>query len=225
MSHLPFATVWISGAGSVTLAPVMPIDYDLLRVVFALPVLSFLATLALVPFVRKWAALSGFVDRPGGRKQHEGAVPPVGGVVIFCVFLFLSLFTEESVGGTWSFFAALALILLAGVADDSRGLDPRLKFSVHFLAAFILVLGGEVRVETLGDLLGFGEVTLGWFSIPFSVACVVYMVNAINMMDGIDGLAAGKSLMILLWLMAACLLGDWREPLGPMGILAAALAG
>lgn len=203
----------------------MPIDFDFLQTVFLLPAMAFLVTLGAIPLVRKWAIETGFVDHPGGRKQHDGDVPPIGGVVVFSVFMAFSIFTESPFDGTWAFFLALTMVLLAGIADDARGVDARVKFSIHFLAAFIMVLGGEVRLENLGNLLGFGEMTLGWFSIPFSVACVVYIINAMNMMDGIDGLAAGKGLIILGWLMAACALGDWREPLTAMAIISGGLVG
>lgn len=185
----------------------MPIDFDFLQTVFLLPAMAFLVTLGAIPLVRKWAIETGFVDHPGGRKQHDGDVPPIGGVVVFSVFMAFSIFTKSPFDGTWAFFLALTMVLLAGIADDARGVDAQVKFSIHFLAAFIMVLGGEVRLENLGNLLGFGEMTLGWFSIPFSVACVVYIINAMNMMDGIDGLAAERAIIILGWLMAACALG------------------
>ncbi len=83
-----------------------------------------------------------------------------------------------------------------------------------------------MQIETLRNILGLGELRFGhWSGILFSIACVVYIINAINMMDGLDGLAGGKCLIILLWLMAACGIYNWWEAFGGVAILAGAIAG
>ena len=93
----------------------------------------------------------------------------------------------------------MAIILIVGLIDDIWEVEARIKFAVHFLVATILVVGGGAQITSLGNLLGFGEMNLGWASIPFSIACVVYIINAVNMMDGLDGLAGGNTLIIFLW--------------------------
>ncbi len=190
-----------------------------------LPAAALLAVLFLIPLAIRLAHRLGFVDEPGGRKQHETIVPPVGGIVIFAVFAGLSCFVDSSFGSSWAYFVALGLILLTGVIDDKNGVPAALKFSVHFLAAFIIVVPGDAQLQTLGNLLGTGELDLGLAVIPFSIACVVYIINAVNMMDGLDGLAGGKSLIIFLWLMAACAIGGWWEPFWWMSIIAGAIVG
>ncbi len=192
--------------------------------VFGLPLLSLVLTAALIPLARRLAIKGGYVDEPGGRKQHAEPVPPIGGIVIFCVFMAISMFVDPQVGDPRAFYAALMLILVTGIVDDARPVPSIVKFCIHFAVGYLVVVPGGVQIETLGNLLGFGELRLGWFSIPFSIACVVYIINAVNMMDGLDGLAGGKSLIVIGWLITACILhGFWEAVIG-IGILAGALS-
>ncbi len=190
-----------------------------------LPIFALTACLFLIPMACKWAIKYGFVDAPGGRKQHERPVPPVGGVVIFSVFAFFSLCLGSDFDGAWAYYIALFLILITGIIDDHNGVFPSLKFFIHFLAAFVLVIAGDARIESLGNLLGTGDIELGWMSVPFSVACVVYIINAMNMIDGLDGLAAGKAFIMFLFFFFAALLSGWWEPTALLLILMACLLG
>lgn len=183
---------------------------------------AFLVTLLLIPVVCKIADKAGFVDKPEGRKQHDAPVPPLGGFVIFSVFLiFMMIFGCLP----WAVFVALGLILVVGIIDDAWEINSKIKFLLHFVAAFILVIGADVQIHSLGNLLGFGDITLGWMAIPFSVACVVYIQNAVNMMDGVDGLAGGNSLLIFGWLCAAGLIGSHHMTQFQIPILMACLCG
>ncbi len=194
-------------------------------VLFVLPLLSLILSMIAVPLVRKISLKFDFVDRPGGRKQHDKVTPYGGGIAIFIVFAFLSFFIAAPFENSWAYFLALAMILITGVVDDKRGVNAKLKFIIHFLAAFILVIPGQTELATLGNLLGFGEMTLGWATIPFSVACVVYIINAINMMDGVDGLAGGNCLIVFLWLLIACFFAGQWEAFLSIGLISGALAG
>ncbi|OFW86988.1 MAG: hypothetical protein A3J37_05260 [Alphaproteobacteria bacterium RIFCSPHIGHO2_12_FULL_45_9] len=161
---------------------------------------AFIVVLGFIPLICKLADRAGFVDKPDGRKQHDKAVPPLGGAVIFTTFLtYMMIFGSMP----WAVFAALALILVLGIVDDAWEVNATLKFLLHFLAAFMLVIGGGAQIHSLGNLLGFGDIHLWWLAIPFSVACVVYIQNAVNMMDGVDGLAGGYSFLVFAWLMLA----------------------
>lgn len=187
-----------------------------------IPLFAFITVLLAIPLVCRLADKAGFVDKPSGRKQHEGAVPPLGGIVIFTTFLaFMVLFGNMP----WGVFAALALMLVVGVIDDAHEINPKLKFALHFTSAFILVLGGGAELHTLGNLLGFGPIDLAWLWLPFSVACVVYIQNALNMMDGVDGLAGGQSFLVLAWLLWASLSGQNAAAAMQIEILMGCLAG
>lgn len=183
---------------------------------------AFLIVTGLVPLICKIADKAGFVDEPEGRKQHEVPVPPLGGAIIFSVFL---IFTMVFGQFHWAIFVSLALILVVGIIDDAWEVNAKVKFFIHFVAAFVLVIGGNVQIHSLGNLLGFGDIKLGWMAIPFSVACVVYIQNAVNMMDGVDGLAGGNSLLIFGWLLVAAVMGHHEISRFELPLLMACLAG
>ena len=187
-----------------------------------IPFISFFLVLVAVPLVCKLAAMAGFLDSPEGRKQHDVPVPPLGGVVIFTVFLSMMVV----VGGvSWAVFAALALMLVVGILDDAHSINAKIKFALHFTSAFVMVLGGGIQINTLGDVLGLGYLNLWLFAIPFSVACVVYIQNAVNMMDGVDGLAGGNSFIIFLFLLLAALGGHNDAVVLQLSILMSCLFG
>lgn len=189
---------------------------------FVVPFYVFLVTILCVPLLRIIAIKSNFVDKPDARKLHEGYVPPIGGLAIFLVFMAFLAFQGTT---PFAMFLSLALILIVGLIDDSSGINAKLKFLLHFMAAIILVVGAGAQINTLGSVLGFGQLYLGIFSIPFSVACVVYILNAVNMMDGVDGLAGGNSFIIFGWLAAGALLAGRCDDALQILVLMAAIAG
>lgn len=161
---------------------------------------AFFIVLAFIPLICTLAKRYGFLDNPDGRKQHGSPVPPLGGVAIFTVFLFYMVIFGSL---PWALYVAAALIVVVGIIDDAWDVNATIKFFLHFLAAFILVIGGGAQLQTLGNLLGFGDMRLWVMAIPFSVACVVYIQNAVNMMDGVDGLAGGYCFLVFAWLLIA----------------------
>jgi len=186
---------------------------------------AFLAVLALIPLARKAAIATGFTDKPGGRKTHDDEVPLVGGLVIFPVYMVIGYFAGMDFGTYWPLYMALALILITGALDDKFHIGAWVRFFVQIVAASVIVVVGDARLYHLGDLFGFGNLGLGVMSIPFSIIAVTLFVNAINLMDGLDGLAAGKSAIVVGWLMLACaLVGAWA-PFFHMSILMACILG
>lgn len=192
------------------------------------PVLAFFMTVIMIPLCRFLAVRLGYVDQPdlpGGRKQHDGPVPPIGGIVIFPVFVACASYAGIDFITLWPYLFALALILFTGFVDDRWPVNAKAKFMVHFLAAILVVVPGGAQLSSLGDLFGRGVLEMGWMTLPFSVACIVYLINAINMMDGLDGLAGGMSFIIISWLgVAALFAGDFML-LTVFATLAAALSG
>lgn len=164
--------------------------------------ISFIAVLVAIPLLSSLAKKIHFIDKPGGRKRHEHAIPPVGGIAIFPVFILMALISENKLSQPW-LFCALILVLVTGVFDDRFALPPWLKLTVHFIAAILLVVFGGLRIDELGDLFGSGMLWTGWMAIPFSIISIVIMINAINLIDGLDGLAGGLGLIITVWL-AVC---------------------
>lgn len=144
-------------------------------------------------------------DVPDARKVHTMPVPRLGGLSFFPVILmsmflvigFRLYFWDVNVSGL-SFnmlyeylflFVGMTLLYLVGVCDDLVGVGYRYKFAVQIAAAFLLVLSGN-WFNSFGGLFGIYSVPV-WVGVPFTVFIVVYITNAINLIDGIDGLASG----------------------------------
>ena len=185
----------------------------------------------------------GLMDQPGERRRiHREAVPRIGGLGVFAGMMTVALLTSVwamTVGfGTpslrlmateitgaltplWTRSAIFGLlgavlVVVVGVLDDRHQLSPRVRLLAQAGAGLLLSLGGGVRLDSLGDLFGFGPVDLGLLAVPFTVFAVVGVINAFNMVDGIDGLAAGLFLIALAGLL-------WLSP--GLGLLSVLLLG
>jgi UDP-GlcNAc:undecaprenyl-phosphate GlcNAc-1-phosphate transferase len=108
-----------------------------------------------------------------------------------------ALTLEGSLGGFRSFFAAATLLVIVGILDDFHELPTWSRFVAQFVAALIMTLGGDVVVTDLGSITGSGPVSLGIWSVPFTMLAVVGVINAFNMLDGADGLAGSVALVAL----------------------------
>lgn len=141
---------------------------------------------------KKIAPKLGMVDYPGGRKKHDGAIPLVGGLIIVPVyFLLISLSSIPFGTGLLPLLVGTIMLLIIGAWDDRSHLKPWLRFVIQIWIACYVVIFCGAELTQLGNLFGFGTVSLGFLSQAFSVTCLVLLMNAINMMDGMDGLAGG----------------------------------
>lgn len=173
--------------------------------IWILPVLAFVGVVAITPYAIRLAPVLKLVDAPDGpdgRKRHEGSIPLIGGLIIFPVFVLCALLAGFSWETHWPLYSAIALLVMTGAIDDKVHLHPWLKFFIQFCAAGLIILPGGAQIHQLGDLFGFGRVGLDLMSIPFSFAAVVLLINAVNLMDGLDGLSAGFCAIALAWLAA-----------------------
>jgi UDP-GlcNAc:undecaprenyl-phosphate GlcNAc-1-phosphate transferase len=160
---------------------------------------SFLITPKIIHFCRE----RNLFDNPGGRHHHERPIPKLGGMAIYIAFLFALLisfpFLTESLKLYPTYvFAILGIVIagglcfLMGLFDDLFGIDPKLKFLFQLAIAFCLVIFG-VRIEYItrpGDGMIFLPM---WMSAIVTIFWVVAVMNAINLTDGLDGLAGGIS--------------------------------
>jgi UDP-GlcNAc:undecaprenyl-phosphate GlcNAc-1-phosphate transferase len=161
----------------------------------ALALAAFAASALLVPLLCRIAPRVGLLDHPGGRKRHAGAVPLVGGIAMMvafvaCFFAF-GLFPTVSV----ALPAAAALMAVGGLLDDRFELGSLPKLGVQIVAALVLAQAGGALLVHLGELVRPGVLTLGTLALPLTVFAIVGVMNAVNMADGIDGLAGGLSLV------------------------------
>ncbi|NIO41374.1 MAG: undecaprenyl/decaprenyl-phosphate alpha-N-acetylglucosaminyl 1-phosphate transferase, partial [Burkholderiales bacterium] len=168
--------------------------------------LAFVGTLFLLRLLARLAGRIGLVDYPGRRKRHRGEIPLIGGPAIFAGLAFGVLFTAETLYPYRPLFAALAILLIAGLLDDLRDLTPRQKFLAQLIAGAIMVWWGQHVVLSLGDLLGIDNISTDFWAIPFTLIALLGLINAINMADGADGLAAGLSLIALSFLALSAVL-------------------
>jgi UDP-GlcNAc:undecaprenyl-phosphate GlcNAc-1-phosphate transferase len=190
-----------------------------------LALISFFTVFFLLPRFFRIAVRSGFVDQPGGRKGHERRVPPIGGLLIFPVFMILAMAGGAGFKENWPLFCALVLILATGVLDDRLDIKASLKFAIQFIAALLIVLPGGALIISLGNFIGTGPLYLGWMAVPFTIVCVMLLINAINMIDGLDGLAGGLGLIALFWLAASSLQAGESKYLEEIALLMGALGG
>jgi UDP-GlcNAc:undecaprenyl-phosphate/decaprenyl-phosphate GlcNAc-1-phosphate transferase len=168
--------------------------------------IAFLVTLTLMLVLRPVAFTLRLVDVPGGRKDHAGEVPVIGGLAMF----FAALAAISAVGipgrGEAPLLVAAALTVMVGALDDRYDLPPYTRILAHIAAAATLVLASGYTVESFGNLLGFGAINLGPFDFMFTIVATIALINGFNMLDGLDGLAGSVALIALAGL-AACFIG------------------
>jgi UDP-GlcNAc:undecaprenyl-phosphate GlcNAc-1-phosphate transferase len=174
-------------------------------------VLAFFLTLLLVEFLNRPARRLGLVDQPDEHKRYKGSIPLIGGIAMCLAFtgaalLSFSLSSVQNLIGElplsyYSLFLGMGLVAVVGAIDDVYGLTTRSRFIVQIIATVIMMAMGGVYLNSLGNLLGFGAIQLGYLALPFTIFCVVGVTNAINMADGMDGLAGGLGIIASGWLM------------------------
>jgi UDP-GlcNAc:undecaprenyl-phosphate GlcNAc-1-phosphate transferase len=185
--------------------------------------LAFVVALLATPLVRRASRRRGWLDAPDGElKRHPTAVPRVGGLAVFAALgAGLVASAHPAWGGGWhggALFAAMGAVLLVGLADDLRGVSPATKVAVQAAAAFgLCAQAGAVRAIVLPWV---GPVELGALAWPLTVLWLIGLSNAFNMIDGLDGLAAGSGCVSAFVLALAALASG-----SPVAAVAAALAG
>ena len=159
--------------------------------------LPFLLTLGWIALLAKLAPYAGLVDEPDHRKRHNGAIPLVGGLAIMLTFLTSAAFATAKgfsfmagQGGTlWIFLVAAFLITVLGMVDDRRSMSVFTRVLSEVAIAIFLIEGLELLPRNLGNLVGSGDIIMAdWIAYPFTVIAIFGIVNAYNMLDGIDGL-------------------------------------
>jgi len=159
---------------------------------------AFLVAGVLIPAIDGPAHRLGLIDHPDHRKRHAKPTPLTGGLGIFAGFVVAMLILGLPMVPYWSLILGMIVLLLTGLADDLIEVSATARLLVQIGVGCMMVYGGGLSVNVLGEIFGpaYGQVGLGYFAGPFTVACVVFMVNAINMSDGLDGLAGGSCLFI-----------------------------
>ncbi len=177
-------------------------------------------TYAVTPVVTRLCRALGAVDEPGRRRINLKRVPNMGGLAIFTGFVSAILIGPAGAGEHPGIILGASFILILGIVDDISGLSPRLKLLGQGGAAFILIFTG-VSIEFISNPLTGGIIHLGVWSIPLTLFWTVGIVNTLNLIDGLDGLAAGISTIAAITLFAVSL----QEGRIASAFMTAALAG
>lgn len=164
-------------------------------------------TILLTPLIKKLAIRIGAVDKPNQRKVHMKVMPRLGGLAIYISFIAGVLLLQPDSPHSLPILLGSLIIVITGMVDDVRELSPRVKLIGQLAAALVVVLSG-IHVEFINLPFG-GQLEFGIFSIPLTILWIVGVTNAINLIDGLDGLAAGVSSIALLTISGmAIIMGD-----------------
>lgn len=165
------------------------------KLAFACVVILAITAGALAALIRI-APILGLLDRPGGRKHHVGAVPRVGGLSVMVGLLAGALWFDGLGRFDRMLLATATALVVVGAIDDRYTLRVRTRVLVQAGAILTVILSTGVYIHHLGSIFGF-EVNLGWFGVPFTMVALIGLLNAFNLVDGIDGLAISLSLVAI----------------------------
>jgi len=193
--------------------------YTLVTVIFTF-LMSLILGFLVLPKIIKVSSEKNLYDMPDYRKVHGIPVPRLGGVAFFPIILMVVCFTmacsyiigyKSLRGDTFVLFtrymlliSGLTILYLVGIMDDLVGVSFKMKFLAQTVCAALFPLSGLV-INNLWGLFGIHHLS-PWLSIPLTMFLVVYITNAINLIDGIDGLSSGLSCIAFLALGCACAL-------------------
>ncbi len=200
-------------------------EYTVVLRIIAVFALAGVISYALTPFVKRFAHKIGAIDVPkDSRRMHKKPIPRLGGLAIFLAFLCaVLLFVDIDRQMLCILIGAMTIVIL-GIFDDVMALGAKLKFVIQIIAAAIPVCFGGLRIDMFSSLNPFSNMpyfSLGMLAIPITVLWIVGITNAVNLIDGLDGLAVGVSSIASLTMLAVGLLvGEM-----PVAMTMAALTG
>lgn len=151
----------------------------------------FLLTFALLPRIRRVSLKFGFIDTPDGRSSHKNIVPTFGGIA-FYLALILTLFSFQQVDSDSiiiSLIASLSVMFFTGLKDDFQDISPRMKSLGQFISVGLIMFHSEFRITSFYGFLGIQELH-PLISICLSLFLLIGLINAYNLIDGIDGMAS-----------------------------------
>lgn len=170
--------------------------YDMFYILM-MGIVTTILSLLITPMVKKLAFLIGAVDLPDKRRVNTKAMPTIGGVAIY-VSYFIALFFLQPLefSTVLPMFVGATIIIITGVIDDVKEISPLAKVAGIVAAALVIYFYADIRMELINiPFLGYWQ--LGWLSFPLTVIWILGFTNAINLIDGLDGLATGVTIIAL----------------------------
>ncbi len=172
---------------------------NILFLIFAF-IVSFVFTFATTPLVRRLAFKigAGAVDIPkDARRMHKKPTPRIGGIAIVFGFTVAALCFGTPSRQLWGTLGGASIIAVMGFVDDCRNLPAKLKFVIQIIAALVVIYVADIKIDvfTNPNILSDNPywVLPQWLSVGITVIWIVFITNAVNFIDGLDGLAAGVS--------------------------------
>lgn len=170
---------------------------QVLFMIFAF-IVSFAFTFATTPLVRRFAFKIGAIDIPkDNRRMHKKPTPRIGGLAIIFGFTVATLCIAQPSRQLYGTLAGAAIIAVMGVIDDCKNLPAKLKFVIQIIAALVVVFAGDIKIDVFTNPNFLSDnpywVLPEWLSVTLTVIWIVFITNAVNFIDGLDGLAAGVS--------------------------------
>ena len=161
-------------------------------------IISFVITFFAIPSILHVARFRHLYDDLGHfRKTHDHGIPRLGGVAIFVGFTITSLLfcmTDRSLPINYMLTACIILFAM-GLKDDLSGVNSSTKFAIQLIVCFILVVLGNIRLTSMYGVFGIHELPY-FLSVGISILLILMVVNAFNLIDGIDGLAATTGIVV-----------------------------
>ncbi len=156
---------------------------------------SFLITFFSIPTIIKISRRKNLMDEPGLRSSHLRKIPNLGGIAIFySIGICTSIFAYEIFDLYKFLFASLIILLYVGIMDDIVVMRAYKKLIAQIVVSVFIVIGSDVRIRSLFGIFGVYEINY-WISVIFSIITFIILINAFNLIDGIDGLAGGYSVV------------------------------
>lgn len=189
-------------------------------------IVSFAFTFATTPLVRRFAFKIGAIDIPkDNRRMHKKPTPRIGGLAIIFGFTVATLCFAQPSRQLYGTLAGAAIIAVMGVIDDCKNLPAKLKFVIQIIAALVVVFAGDIKIDVFTNPNFLSDnpywVLPEWLSVTLTVIWIVFITNAVNFIDGLDGLAAGVSAIMSISLVFISIrVGEY-----PIAILGIALMG
>ncbi|RKE90118.1 glycosyltransferase family 4 protein [Epilithonimonas arachidiradicis] len=177
-------------------------------------VFSFLITYIAIPTIIKISRRKNLMDEPGARSSHLRKIPNLGGIAIFfSLGVCAPIFAYELFDRYKFLFASFIILFFVGVMDDIMVLRAYKKLLAQILVSALMVIGSDVRIRSLFGVFGIYEINY-YISIAFSILTFIILINAFNLIDGIDGLAGSYTIVTsALFGVSFFRLGSHNDPL------------
>ncbi len=190
-------------------------------IIFTTILLSLFITIGLMSFFKALAVKAQIVDIPNERKVHDRPIPRIGGISMAAGIVVPVAFFGTMDRFEVALLVGSVILVVFGLLDDKYGLSPAVKLAGQVAAAAVVIFHGKLVIHCLGDLLPDTWLLPDWVAIPLTFLAVVGVTNAINLSDGLDGLAGGIAMLGFIFIAYLA----YQSGHGDLALIAAAVVG